>query len=152
MQMRISTLLVARGVVDDAKAAAALVLAGNVFVRGDHKITSPAQKVAEARAAAGAGEARSLLGEPRRPRAQPRPRGVAPTRIHGGGGLLRGACCGVVQGGLHGRAARERLCTRLQLLRKYANTTCTQFTGRLDSNEGTSAKWIFDVEIEKLDS
>jgi 23S rRNA (cytidine1920-2'-O)/16S rRNA (cytidine1409-2'-O)-methyltransferase len=46
--VRIDTLLVARGVVDDAKAAAALVLAGNVFVRGDHKVTSPAQKVAEA--------------------------------------------------------------------------------------------------------
>jgi len=46
-QVRIDALLVSRGVVDNAKAAAALVLAGNVFVRGDHKITSPAQKVAD---------------------------------------------------------------------------------------------------------
>jgi len=45
-QVRIDALLVSRGVVDDVKAAAALVLAGNVFVRGDHRITSPAQKVA----------------------------------------------------------------------------------------------------------
>ncbi len=45
--VRVDVLLVSRGVVEDTKAATALVLAGDVFVRGDHRVASGAFKVAE---------------------------------------------------------------------------------------------------------
>ncbi|CAM9107822.1 unnamed protein product, partial [Choristocarpus tenellus] len=44
---RIDTLLVARGIASDLKHAAALIMAGDVFIRNDGKITSPAVKVKE---------------------------------------------------------------------------------------------------------
>jgi len=44
-KVRVDDLLVSRSIVSDLKAAKALVLAGNVFIRSDHKVTSPAIKV-----------------------------------------------------------------------------------------------------------
>ncbi|CAM9449488.1 unnamed protein product [Discosporangium mesarthrocarpum] len=44
---RIDEILVARGIASDLKHAAALIMAGNVFIRGDAKVLSPATKIDE---------------------------------------------------------------------------------------------------------
>ncbi len=46
-KIRVDELLVSRSIVDDAKAAKALVMAGDVFVRGDHRVDSAALKLEE---------------------------------------------------------------------------------------------------------